>query len=101
MADHNPDIEIALEYRPNEPRAFALMPDGATTLLALKEIARLNTGVTLDFARILYADEMRAFVASLIARHSKLLEVHFNDGYGKRDIGLMVVAVHPIQTVEV
>ena len=100
VADHNPQIEIALEYKPNEPRAFALMPDAATTLLALKEIGRKNTGVTLDFAHVLYADEMPAFAAALIARHSRILGVHLNDGYGKWDNGLMVGAVHPIQTVE-
>ena len=43
---------------------------------------------------------MPAFAANLIARHSKLLGVHLNDGYGKWDNGLMVAAVHPIQTVE-
>jgi len=26
--------------------------------------------------------------------------VHLNDGYGKRDDGLMVGSVHPVQTVE-
>ncbi|MEM9577644.1 MAG: sugar phosphate isomerase/epimerase family protein [Pseudomonadota bacterium] len=100
VADHNPSIDIALEYKPNEPRAFALMPDAATTLLAIKEIGRDNTGVTLDFAHVLYADEMPAFAAALIARHSRILGVHLNDGYGKWDNGLMVGAVHPIQTVE-
>ena len=100
VADHNPDIDIALEYKPNEPRAFALMPDAATTLLALNEIGRANTGVTLDFAHALYADEMPAFAAALVARHSRILGVHLNDGYGKWDNGLMVGAVHPIQTVE-
>ncbi len=100
VADHNPQIDIALEYKPNEPRAFALMPDAATTLLALGEIGRSNTGVTLDFAHVLYADEMPAFAAALIARHSRLLGVHLNDGYGKWDNGLMVGAVHPLQTVE-
>ncbi|WP_300037659.1 TIM barrel protein [uncultured Roseobacter sp.] len=100
VADHNPGIDIALEYKPNEPRAFALMPDAATTLLALREIARPNTGVTLDFAHVLYADEMPAFAAALVARHSRILGVHLNDGYGKWDNGLMVGAVHPIQTVE-
>ena len=100
VADHNPAIDIALEYKPNEPRAFALMPDVATTLLAIKEIARDNTGVTLDFAHVLYADEMPAFAAALIARHSRILGVHLNDGYGKWDNGLMVGAVHPIQTIE-
>jgi xylose isomerase len=100
VADHNPSIDIALEYKPNEPRAFALMPDAATTLLAIKDIARDNTGVTLDFAHVLYADEMPAFAAALIARHSRILGVHLNDGYGKWDNGLMVGAVHPIQTIE-
>ncbi|MEM9432688.1 MAG: TIM barrel protein [Pseudomonadota bacterium] len=100
LADHNPRIDLALEYKPNEPRAFALMPDAATTLLAIKEIGRQNTGVTLDFAHVLYADEMPAFAAALVARHSRILGVHLNDGYGKWDNGLMVGAVHPIQTVE-
>lgn len=100
VADHNPTIDIALEYKPNEPRAFALMPDAATTLLAIKDIGRDNTGVTLDFAHVLYADEMPAFAAALVARHSRILGIHLNDGYGKWDNGLMVGAVHPIQTVE-
>ncbi|MEM9639777.1 MAG: TIM barrel protein [Pseudomonadota bacterium] len=100
VADHNPTIDIALEYKPNEPRAFALMPDAATTLLALKELGRVNTGVTLDFAHVLYADEMPAFAAAMVARHSRILGVHLNDGYGKWDNGLMVGAVHPIQTIE-
>ena len=100
VAKHNPDIDIAIEYEPNEPRAFALMPDVATTLQAIKEIGAANMGVTLDFAHVLYADEMPAHTAALISRHSKLLGVHLNDGYGKWDNGLMVGSVHPIQTIE-
>ena len=100
VADHNSDVDIAIEYKPNEPRAYALMPDVATTLLAVKEARRPNIGVTLDFAHVLYADEMPAHAAHLIARHSRLLGVHLNDGYGKRDDGLMVGTVHPVQTVE-
>lgn len=100
VCDHNQALDIALEYKPSEPRAYALMPDIGTTLLAIKEIGRDNIGVTLDFAHVLYADEMPAHTAHLITRHSKLLGVHLNDGYGKRDDGLMVGSVHPFQTVE-
>lgn len=100
VSDYNPALQIAIEYKPNEPRAYALMPDVATTLLAIQEAARPNIGVTLDFAHVLYADEMPAHTAHLIARHSRLMGVHLNDGYGKRDDGLMVGTVHPIQTVE-
>tara|TARA_R110002020_G_scaffold109430_11_gene253089 strand:+ start:5186 stop:6169 length:984 start_codon:yes stop_codon:yes gene_type:complete len=100
VADHNPDIDIAIEYKPNEPRAYALMPDIGTTLLAIREAGRPNLGVTLDFAHVLYADEIPAQSARLVGRHAKLLGVHLNDGYGKRDDGLMVGSVHPVQTVE-
>jgi sugar phosphate isomerase/epimerase len=100
VADHDPAMDIALEYKPNEPRAFALMPDMGTTLLALREVNRANTGVTLDFAHVLFAGEMPAQAAQLAARHSRILGVHLNDGYGKRDDGLIAGAVHPVQTVE-
>jgi L-rhamnose isomerase len=100
VALHDPECLISIEYKPNEPRAFSLMPDCGSTLLALREVGLPNLGVTLDFAHVLYADEQPAFVAALIARHSRLLGVHLNDGYGKRDDGLMVGAVHPIQTIE-
>lgn len=100
VADHDPAVDVSIEYKPNEPRAFSLMPDMGTTLLAIREVGRPNLGVTLDFAHVLYADEMPACVAALAARHSRLLGVHLNDGYGKRDDGLMVGSVHPVQTVE-
>ncbi len=100
VADHNTAIDIALEYKPNEPRAFALMPDMGTTLLALREVGRANTGVTLDFCHVLFAGEMPAQAAQLAARYSRILGVHLNDGYGKRDDGLIAGAVHPVQTVE-
>jgi len=100
VADHNRDIDVAIEYKPNEPRAYALMPDVGTTLLGVREADRPNLGVTLDFAHVLYADEMPAHSAHLINRHSRLLGVHLNDGNAKRDDGLMVGTVHPVATVE-
>lgn len=100
VCDHDPSVDIAIEYKPNEPRAFALMPDIGHTLLACHEVGRRNLGVTLDFAHVLYADEMPAHSAALIARHARLLGLHLNDGYGKRDDGLMAGTVHPVQTLE-
>ena len=100
VADHDRALDIALEYKPNEPRAYSLMPDIGTTLLAIREADRPNLGVTLDFAHVLYADEMPAHAAWLAGRHSRLLGIQLNDGYGKRDDGLMVGSVHPVQTLE-
>lgn len=100
VAGHSADCAISIEYKPNEPRSYSLLPDCATTLLAIREIGLPNLGVTIDFAHSLYADEQPAFAAALVARHSRLLGVHLNDGYGKRDDGLMVGAAHTLKTVE-
>jgi xylose isomerase len=97
---HDPSVDISIEYKPNEPRAFALMPDIGTTLLMIKEVGAQNLGVTLDFAHALYAGEMPAFAAMLALRHSRLLGVHLNDGHGQRDDGLMAASVHLVETLE-
>lgn len=100
VAEHAPECMISIEYKPNEPRSFALLPDVATVLLAIDEAGCDNLGVTLDFAHVLYADEMPAYAATLVARRSRVLGVHLNDGYAKRDDGLMVGSVHPQATLE-
>jgi sugar phosphate isomerase/epimerase len=100
VAAHDPDCLISIEYKPNEPRSYAVLPDAATTLLAIAEIGLPNLGVTIDFAHSLYADEQPAFAAALVQSRSRLLGLHLNDGYAKRDDGLMVGAVHEQATLE-
>ena len=100
VADHNPRIKISIEYKPSEPRSFSLLSNLAMTLLAIKKIDRPNLGITLDFAHVLYAGELPAFTAALIQHESQLLGIHLNDGYGRRDDGLMVGAVNLVQTLE-
>lgn len=100
VAAHDPGCMISIEYKPNEPRSFSLLPDAATTLLAIEEAGAANLGVTLDFAHSLYANEQPALAAAHILRRSRLLGLHLNDGYSKRDDGLMVGAVHPLETME-
>ena len=100
VCDHNPALDISIEYKPNEPRSWSVLPDMATTLHAIRDLARPNLGVTLDFCHMLFAGEMPAKSAMLAARHCRIMGVHLNDGYAKRDDGLIAGTVHPIQTVE-
>ncbi|EYD76143.1 Unknown pentose isomerase [Rubellimicrobium mesophilum DSM 19309] len=100
VAEHDPECLVSIEYKPNEPRSFSLLSDLSTTLLALAEVGTANLGVTFDFAHVLYAGETPAWAAAMIARKSRLLGVHLNDGYAKRDDGLMVGAVHLQATLE-
>jgi xylose isomerase len=98
VADHAPDLAISVEYKPDEPRAKALLPDMATTLLMLGQVGRANLGVTLDFCHSLYAGENPARAVTLAG--ARLTGVHLNDGYGRRDDGLVAGAIHPLETVE-
>ncbi|AAU36809.1 MULTISPECIES: sugar phosphate isomerase/epimerase family protein [Basfia] len=100
VAEYAPDCDISIEYKPNEPRSFSILPDVSTTLLAISDIGAKNIGVTLDFAHVLYADEMPAFAAAMIARRTKIMGLHLNDGYHKRDDGLMVASANPKATLE-
>ena len=100
VAEYDKDCLVSIEYKPNEPRAYSLLSNLGTTLLAIKEINLHNLGVTIDFAHILYSNEQPALVAALIDKHSQILGLHLNDGYGKRDDGLMVGSVHQLATIE-
>ncbi len=100
VAAHDPDCLVGIEYKPNEPRSCSLLPDAATTLLAISEVGLQNLGVTIDFAHSLYANETPALAATHVMRRSRLLGLHLNDGYGKRDDGLMVGSVHEYATLE-
>jgi len=100
IAEYAPDIDISIEYKPNEPRAYSIFPNVTTCLLAIDEAGCPNLGITLDFAHVLFANEIPAFAAAMVARRSRLLGLDCNDGWGKRDDGLMVASVNPRATLE-
>jgi xylose isomerase len=100
VAEHAPDFPVSVEYKPSEPRSIMVLPNVSATLLAIAEAGAPNLGVTLDFGHVLEADTSPAMAAALVGRRSRLLGLHMNDGYGKRDDGLMVGAVHTVQTLE-
>ncbi len=91
VADHNPALDIAIEYKPNEPRAFcaAARPRPEPAGAGARWTARTPASRSIS-AHVLFAGEIPAQAASIVARRSRLLGVHLNDGYGKRDDGLMV-----------
>jgi xylose isomerase len=100
VAGHAPGFPVSIEYKPNEPRATMILPNVSATLLAIAEAGAPNLGVTLDFGHVLEADTSPAMAAALVGRRSRLLGLHINDGYGRRDDGLMVGSVHTVQTIE-
>lgn len=100
VAARRPAVRVSVEYKPSEPRRTSLIRTMADALLAVRDVALPNFGVTLDFCHALIAGEQPAAAAALALREGKLFGVHLNDGYGPADDGLMVASVHPWQTLE-
>lgn len=100
VCDALPELSIAIEYKPIEPRRFYVLGDMGATLLAISDIGRPNVGVALDFAHSLLAGENPAQAAQMAISRGKLFDIHLNDAFGRADDGLIVGSVHPVQTLE-
>ena len=100
IADYAPDLEIAIEYKPFQPRAYAYIDSMGLTGMMLNEINKENVGVTLDYCHMLMKHENPAFAADIYGSRGKLFGVHLNDGYGLNDDGLMIGTATPFKTLE-
>jgi xylose isomerase len=100
-ADYGPEIRIALEYKPKEPRNRSFCNTADRCLLFLNAIDRPNVGVTLDSGHALMAYESPAESVALLQHHGKkLFHVHLNDNYRLWDDDLIFGAIHPIEMLE-
>lgn len=99
-ADYNPDLRIALEFKPYEPRTHSFLDTAAKTLLLLEYIDRENVGLCLDVGHAMYGHENLGEVVALSQMNGKLFNLHFNDNYGEWDWDLNVGSVHFLAYVE-
>lgn len=100
VASRNADLQIAIEYKPYQPRSFALFGDVGTVLAAIHAIGLDNVGITLDYCHMRMKRENPSFSLSLAAGHGRLLGIHLNDGYGDSDDGMMIGSVNPLRLIE-
>jgi len=100
IADYGSDLKISIEYKPFEPRNYAMLDSIGTVLLAIKEIDRPNVGVTLDFCHMLMKHDNPAYAMALAAKEGRLYGLHMNDGYSSMDSGLIFGSVNLSQCIE-
>lgn len=89
VADYAPDIKISIEYKPFEEREFAMIDSTGMTLYLIQEADRENVGCTLDFCHMLMKHDSPSYGLALAAAKGKLFGLHMNDGYGRKDSGLI------------
>ncbi|HET6439279.1 MAG TPA: sugar phosphate isomerase/epimerase family protein [Anaeromyxobacter sp.] len=101
LCDHAPDLRIALEPKPREPRNRSLIDTVPTALLACSEVGRKNVGLTIDVGHTLAAGGNMARDLDMALRSERLFNVHVNDNYGTWDDDMIVGSVHLIEWLEV
>jgi len=100
VAESDPSMQFAIEYKAKEPRVHMFFNSAARTLLAIEDMGLDNVGILLDLGHSLYAKEIPAEVVHLVSRRGKLVSVEVNDNWRDWDDDMAVGSVHLIETLE-
>lgn len=101
IAEAYPDLRIALEYKPKEPRTHSYLARMADTLLAARETGCDNVGVTIDTGHAFVGGEVVAESIVLARRAgNKLFHMHFNDNFTAWDDDMIVGTNHSVAFIE-
>jgi xylose isomerase len=100
VADMDPGVRVAIEYKSKEPRTHMSFSTAARTLVGLQTLGRDDVGIVVDLGHSLFAKETPADVLSLIDDHGKLFTIEVNDNWREWDDDLTVGSVHLIETLE-
>src|SRR4030042_2941985 len=100
-ADHVPDVNIVVEYKPKEPRTHCFIATVGKTLLLLDKVNKPNVGAMIDVGHALMAYENAAESAALLHYFgNKLFYMHFNDNWRHWDDDMTFGSVHTIESLE-
>lgn len=100
IADYAPDLSISIEYKPFEERSYAFIDSFGTVLAMIQDVDRPNIGATLDFCHMLMKHDNPAMAADILGARGRLFGIHLNDGYGRKDDGLMIGTANLMKTIE-
>lgn len=96
----SPDINVAIAYKPREPRKHLTVASVGKSLSLCQEIAMKNVGVAMNFSHAMMGGENPAESIAFLTRSNKLFQVYFSDGYRLWDDALMPGSVHMWELME-
>ncbi len=100
-AEHLPDVNLVIEYKPKEPRTHCFISTVGKTLLLLEKVNKPNVGAMIDVGHALMAYEVAAESAALLQYFgNKLFYMHFNDNWRLWDDDMTVGMVHTVEMLE-
>lgn len=96
----SPDINVAVAYKPREPRKFGAVGSVGKALSLCQEIAMKNVGVAMNFSHAMMAGECPAESIAFLTRSNKLFQVYFSEGYRLWDDMMIPGSVHMWELME-
>ncbi len=101
LSEYRPDMQIALEYKPKEPRCRCYIDSMAGTLLMIEKLGLDNVGIAMDYGHSFMGGENPAEAVALCHLYGgKLLAIHMNDNYGSWDDDLIAGSTNTIPYLE-
>jgi xylose isomerase len=99
--NHNPEIDICIEYKLKEPRTHSYLSSAAVTILILQEIAEKNCKAIIDYGHALLGYENPAESVVLFKKYGDLLRhIHINDNYRYWDDDMIVGSIRQLEFLE-
>ena len=96
----SPDVNIAVAYKPRDPRKFLTVSSVGKALSMCQEIAMKNVGVALNFSHALMAGENPAESIAFLKRAGKLFQMYISDSYSLWDDMMIPGSLHLWETLE-
>jgi xylose isomerase len=100
VAETDPAVRVAIEYKAKEPRTHLSFSSAARTLVGIQSLGRDDVGVVVDLGHSLFAKEAPADVLQLVHEHGRLFTIEVNDNWREWDDDMTVGSVHLIETLE-
>jgi xylose isomerase len=100
VAEMDPAVRVAIEYKFKEPRTHMTFSTASRTLLGIETIGRDDIGIVVDLGHSLFAKETPADVLQLVHEHGRLFTIEVNDNWREWDDDMAVGSVHLIETLE-
>ena len=94
----SPDVNVAIAYKPREPRKYLTIASVGKALSMCQEIAMKNVGVGMNFSHALMAGENPGESIAFLARATKLFQVYWSDCTGLWDDMLVPGGIHLWET---
>ncbi|MBR2339510.1 MAG: TIM barrel protein [Clostridia bacterium] len=101
LSAYKPNMNIALEYKPKEPRNKSYIDTMTGTLLMIEKSGLDNLGIAMDYGHSFFSGENPAEAVAILSMYGgKLMAIHMNDNYGSWDDDMIAGSVNTLPYLE-